>query len=310
MYLIALTLSLLQGNVQDPTKMPNQNQFGPTQQVAVDGTYQILAYEKYGQVIPGMAGIKVAIQNNILIFPGDAKNPGKRLHLYFGANNTILITPIDNRTDLTNPAGAGTIPPVGQNNGTIAGAGAAAGAAAGAGQGKDLLPPGKIPPRGNQNPNAPNPNLPNNQNFIPYSAESERGVYVMSLEYFSISVVAFVAPNERIPGIPANPVNPNTPVPPGENGPITSKNSAEGPGGKLAGNAASSAAAANQAANQAGSAANQGAAANQAGAAAGQTGNTNNQAGGQDNLLPPNSPVIDRGPYYKIAVLVLKRVGN
>jgi len=64
-------------------------------QPTVDGTYVILAYEKYGQVVPGMVTGKVVISNNILSFPGDSKTPGKQLQLSFGPNNTISITPLD-----------------------------------------------------------------------------------------------------------------------------------------------------------------------------------------------------------------------
>ena len=124
------------GNIQQPSN--------GGQNVMADGTYQVLAYEKFGQVLPGMNTLKVAIRNNILIFPGDGKLPGKMIQLAFGPNNTVTLTPIDGRINTTQATNV---------------------------------------PQGSTGQNPVGGSAVNSVN------NSEWGVYVLSTEFFSISVV-------------------------------------------------------------------------------------------------------------------------
>lgn len=146
---------------QNQTKQPNPvnpntnpGQPGTVYQPAIDGTYQVLAYEKFGQVLPGMTTIKVVIRNNILFFPGDTKLPGKMLRLTLGPNNTIMITPLDGRVDPAAPV-----------NSTNTNAGSTT-----------------------QNPPAGQSNTVNQAGNTQPAANSEWGVYVLSSEFFSIAV--------------------------------------------------------------------------------------------------------------------------
>lgn len=184
-------------NNQDPSKwqMP-PGQYGSMYQVAVDGTYQILAYEKFGQILPGMNTLKVVIRNNILIFPGDGKFPGKMIHLAFGPNNTIMLTPLDSSKPHPWQNVPGTPPTA--TNGTI--------------------------PQTNQTTSNPINTVPNPVNtnggvapagMIQPTANSERGVYVQSTEFFSISVIGSTH------GMDQNPVHPPVAVP--DNGTLPPK---------------------------------------------------------------------------------------
>jgi len=148
-------------------------QFGTMHQMPVDGTYQVLAYEKFGQMLPGMNNVKIVIRQSILHFPGDTKTPGKMMRLTFGANNTIMITPLDGRTDPVPPVNSQppvannqnrqlTQPPAGGNNATV--------------------PPGQ-PQRDSSGQNV------NQAGYVPPGMNSEWGVYVLSGEYFSIAVI-------------------------------------------------------------------------------------------------------------------------
>lgn len=157
---------------QLPSGQPGQwpqGQYGSIQ-VPVDGTYQVLAYEKFGQILPGMNTLKVVIRNNILIFPGDGKFPGKMIHLAFGHNNTIMLTPLDSSkpNPWQNPPGTQTT----GANGTINQDPARA-----------MIPPGQLPPAG----------------IIQPTPQSERGVYVLSTEFFSISVIGATNGGDPIP---------------------------------------------------------------------------------------------------------------
>jgi hypothetical protein len=225
---------------QPVTNVPNQTMPGSMTNPMVDGIYSILAYEKFGQVLPGFANTKVAIRNNILTFAGDGKFPGKMLQLTFGPNNTVTITPLDGRDRTPQPpvnqAGNNTqppiIPPVG---GAIPGAGgsvspfnppasggASGNAAPGSGEKNSKIiasPPGgpvpgnpkgdspvprnggttpgtgqRMPPIIASPPGGPVPGNPNGDSPIPQSGQdrnpnSESGVYVLSTEFFSISVI-------------------------------------------------------------------------------------------------------------------------
>ncbi len=162
-------------NTQDPSKgQKPPGQFGSIQ-VPVDGTYQILAYEKFGQILPGMTTLKVAIRNNILIFPGDGKFPGKMIQLAFGPNNTIILTSLDFRVDLNTKNNSQ--PPVRGTNDT-----------------------------GN---NTQGNSVAQTGNFAP-TTNSEMGVYVLSTEFFAISVTG--KGTGRTP-----PVIENNPQPPAGN---------------------------------------------------------------------------------------------
>lgn len=168
--------------------------FGSMYQMPVDGTYQIMAYEKFGQVLPGMNTIKVVIRSNILIFPGDGKLPGKMIQLAFGPNNTIMLTPLDGRNDPIKP--------------------------------NPWQSPGGTPPIAarNPDPNAPQTGGVSQAGLIQPSAQSEMGVYVLSTEFFSISVtgkppindpVQQVPPgNTQPPGSTQPPIAPRTITPP------------------------------------------------------------------------------------------------
>jgi len=158
------TLVIAQPQAPPASNTSQQEQagrFGTMFQMPVDGTYQILAYEKFGQVLPGMNTVKVVIRNNILIFPGDGKFPGKMIQLAFGPGNTIMMTPLDGRTTPWQSS-----------------------------QGKQPLGD-SLPPQGGtggiNTVNNPQGDATQSGYVMP-SANSEIGVYVLSTEYFSISV--------------------------------------------------------------------------------------------------------------------------
>ncbi|MFT3879645.1 MAG: hypothetical protein QM703_08295 [Gemmatales bacterium] len=160
-------------NNQDPSKSQiSQGQYGSMYQVPVDGTYQILAYEKFGQILPGMNTLKVVIRNNILTFPGDGKFPGKMIQLAFGPNNTIMLTPLDSSKPNPWQTGAGMPPntPIPQTNQTTSN------------------PINTVPNPVNTNPQNVNGGVAPT-GIIQPTANSERGVYVHSTEFFSISVI-------------------------------------------------------------------------------------------------------------------------
>lgn len=233
---LLLMLQPPQGGYRNPNaprtdgKPPSGNQQPITgTNVLIDGVYTILAYEKFGQVLPGMANAKVVIRNNILTFPGDTKTPGKMLQLRFGPNNSITITPLDGRTPPvivnnqtaadTNQSGANTAgtdsaansarhatgtPPVNNNQSSAktndpakiaqGGADAATNAARQAS--------GTPPVNNNQTNNTGTGVMQTGKNTpaqeLPPGTES--GVYVLSIEYFSISVIsqAVVVPSGQI----------------------------------------------------------------------------------------------------------------
>ena len=215
------------GNGQTPPGQPGPaqpgqpvppNGTGQNQNVLVDGTYQILAYEKFGQILPGMNTLKVAIRNNILIFPGDGKVPGKMIQLTFGQNNSVTLTPLDGRTPPVNQAGTSTpgtgvppinnsqTPPPGTDPGKI-------GQAAGASNANTIRQATGTPPvnngqgtTNNQGPGAMQPASGADNTNMP---GSESGVYVLSTEFFSIAVVS--QPNQ------GGPIN-NGQTPPINNG--------------------------------------------------------------------------------------------
>ncbi|MFT3880722.1 MAG: hypothetical protein QM703_13785 [Gemmatales bacterium] len=170
-----------------------QQPFGAGQNVMVDGTYQVLAYEKFGQILPGMNTLKVVIRNNVLIFPGDGKFPGKMLQLSFGPNNTVTIAPLGS---------TGSGPPPVMNNG-------------------QLPANGNTPGNNGQNATAQNNNAIPNQNGIiapnpgGNAPGTETGVYVLSTEFFSISIINQGQVNGQ------GPIYNNTvpPVTPGQNQP-------------------------------------------------------------------------------------------
>lgn len=235
-----------------PAGQPNPGQPGQpmppngtqNQNVLVDGTYQILAYEKFGQILPGMNTLKVAIRNNILIFPGDGKIPGKMIQLTFGPNNSITLTPLDGRTPPINQAGTSTpgtgVPPINNSQnpppGTDPGKIAQAAAASNANtirQGTGTPPVNNGQGTNNQGTGVMQP--ANGAGNTPNTSGSESGVYVLSTEYFSIAVVSQPNPGGPInngnqaPPIYNNPNQPNTnngnqfrdprtPVPPGQPG--------------------------------------------------------------------------------------------
>ncbi len=157
-----------QGNTG--TIPPNQPGFGSN--VLVDGTYVVLAYDKFGQSLPGMTNVRVVIRGNILIFPGDAKLPGKMLQLAFGPNNTIMVTPIEGiRKDANNNSASHSASPW---------------------------------PEPSKDPNGVT------QTGGIMNATSEMGVYILSNEYFSISIA----------GRQTTPPAPPGSVPPGGTPPI------------------------------------------------------------------------------------------
>lgn len=162
--------------------------FGPLHQMTVDGTYQVLAYEKFGQMLPGMNTIKVVIRQNILYFPGDTKTPGKMMRLTFGSNNSIMITPLDGKGD-PNPPG-NTLPPV-----------------------VNSRQAGQPPPDKNQR-DTTGQNI-HQAGFVPPSTNSEWGVYVISGEFFSIAVIG------KWPILHETPANQTPPITPGN--PVTSR---------------------------------------------------------------------------------------
>jgi len=143
-----------------------QGSFGSMYQMPVDGTYQILAYEKFGQVLPGMNTLIVTIRNNMLIFPAEGRLAGKTIQLAFGPANTIMLTPIDNRQD---PVRTGNINQGNSNQGNQVN---------NVGQGNNSIQGG------------------NNTGLIQPTAQSEIGVYVLSNEFFAISVTGRAGNND------------------------------------------------------------------------------------------------------------------
>jgi len=158
--------------------------FGSMYQMPVDGTYQVLAYEKFGQVLPGMNTLKVTIRNNILTFPSEGRMAGKMIQLAFGPANTIMLTPIDNRQDTIRTTGSNSPNNVVHNN---------------AGQNNNVVQ------GGNNNSGIMNP---------PSQSQSEVGVYVLSNEYFAISVTGKHFNNDNTVRIGDNqaPINGQPPV--------------------------------------------------------------------------------------------------
>lgn len=159
----------------------NNFSFGPMYQVPVDGTYQVLAYEKFGQMLPGLSNIKVIIRQSIMHFPGDTKTPGKMMRLDFGPNNTIMITPLDGRNDQIPPVNSQ--PPVINNQNQR-------GTHLPAGGNKAILPPDQSQPRQPQQDNTGQNS--NQSGFVPPSTNSEYGVCVLSGEFFSIAITGYM----------------------------------------------------------------------------------------------------------------------